>query len=105
MSRSRRFVPPSRGTSRPARRTTRFLPAFQPLESRKVPAVTAVFNPGAGTLSVLGDGAANEIVIGRDALGVITVNGEIPLAGGGVFYAPAAGFSGSISTRRSKPYA
>jgi hypothetical protein len=45
-------------------------------------AVIPVFNPQAGTLSVFGDAAANQIVIGRDQLGVITVNGQVPQAGG-----------------------
>jgi Ca2+-binding RTX toxin-like protein len=44
--------------------------------------VVAVFNPGLGTLSVFGDGADNEIVVDRDAIGVIRVNGNVPLAGG-----------------------
>ncbi len=44
--------------------------------------MTAVFNPGVGTLAVFGDSADNEIVISRDELGVISVNGEVPLAGG-----------------------
>lgn len=56
--------------------------SVESLESREVPAVTAVFGPGLGTLAVFGDGADNTIEIGRDALGVISVNGEVPLAGG-----------------------
>jgi Ca2+-binding RTX toxin-like protein len=56
--------------------------SVEALEGREVPAVTAVFNPGFGTLTVFGDSADNQIVIGRDALGVISVNGEVPLAGG-----------------------
>jgi Ca2+-binding RTX toxin-like protein len=63
------------------RRATRFSPSVESLESREVPAVTAVFNPGAGTLTVFGDSADNQIVVSRDALGVISVNGEVPLAG------------------------
>ena len=35
-----------------------------------------------GSLTVQGDAAANEIIIGRDQLGVISVNGQVPLAGG-----------------------
>ena len=45
-------------------------------------AVVSTFNPGLGSLSVLGDAAADEIVISRDQLGVISVNGKVPLAGG-----------------------
>ena len=44
--------------------------------------MVAQFSPGTGTLTVFGDSADNEIVISRDALGVISVNGEVPLAGG-----------------------
>jgi Ca2+-binding RTX toxin-like protein len=80
------FTVLSRGARRRAGRSvarpTRFLPAIQPLEGRKVPAVTAVFNPGLGTLAVFGDSADNAIAIDRDSLGVIRVNGEVPLAGG-----------------------
>src|SRR5262245_13961452 len=56
--------------------------SVEALESREVPAVTAVFSPGFGTLTVFGDNADNTIVISRDAIGVISVNGEVPLAGG-----------------------
>jgi Ca2+-binding RTX toxin-like protein len=59
----------------------RFSPSVVSLESREVPAVTAVFNPGAGALTVFGDSADNQIVVSRDALGVISVNGQVPLAG------------------------
>jgi Ca2+-binding RTX toxin-like protein len=52
------------------------------LEDRHTPAVTAVFNPGFGTLTVFGDATDNQIVVSRDALGVISVNGEVPSAGG-----------------------
>ncbi len=54
--------------------------SLKPLEGRAVPAVFA--EVGFGTLHVFGDAAANEIVISRDALGIISVNGEVPLAGG-----------------------
>jgi Ca2+-binding RTX toxin-like protein len=64
------------------RRPARFAPSVESLERRDVPAVTAVFNPGDGILSVFGDSADNEIIISRDALGVISVNGKVPLAGG-----------------------
>ena len=45
-------------------------------------AVVPTFNPQAGSLTVMGDANANTIVIGRDQLGVISVNGQVPLAGG-----------------------
>jgi Ca2+-binding RTX toxin-like protein len=67
---------------RPAGQPARFTPTIETLETRTVPAVTAVFNPGAGTLTVFGDSADNEIVVSRDELGVISVNGQVPLAGG-----------------------
>jgi Ca2+-binding RTX toxin-like protein len=81
--RSKWFTVSSRHTQRRAgTRPTQFLPAIQPLEGRKVPAVTAVFNPGLGILSVFGDSSNNTIEISRDAIGVISVNGQVPLAGG-----------------------
>src|SRR5687768_15903741 len=70
----------SRGSQRTGR-LARFVPSLESLEGREVPAVTAAFNPGLGTLTVFGDAADNEIVISRDALGVISVNGQVPLAG------------------------
>lgn len=66
---------------RQTQRPTRYTPTFDALEGRALPAVTAVFNPGAGVLTVFGDSADNEIVISRDQLGVISVNGQVPLAG------------------------
>jgi hypothetical protein len=56
--------------SRPARtnvRHGRFLPKLEPLAERVTPAVTAIFSPGAHTLSVFGDAAGNMITISRDA--------------------------------------
>lgn len=50
------------------------------LEDRKVPAVFV--EVGFGTLTVFGDAADNEIIVSRDELGIISVNGEVPLAGG-----------------------
>src|SRR5262245_38562703 len=83
MLRTRWFTLSSRRNRRRAvRHAARFLPSFQALEGRAVPAVTSVFNPGFGTLTVFGDGTANTIEISRDAIGVISVNGEVPLAGG-----------------------
>jgi RTX calcium-binding nonapeptide repeat (4 copies) len=69
-----------RARRRPAARPTRFVPSVLSLERREVPAVHSVV--GFGTLSVFGDNLDNAIVISRDALGVISVNGEVPLAGG-----------------------
>src|SRR5436190_778051 len=71
-----------RDDRRPVRRPIRSAPSIELLEGRTLPAITAVFNPGLGTLTVLGDSTDNQIVISRDALGVISVNGEVPLAGG-----------------------
>jgi Ca2+-binding RTX toxin-like protein len=69
-------------TRRPGVWSGRFVPSCEPLSERILPAVTAVFNPGLGTLTVVGDSSDNEIVISRDGLGVISVNGKVPLAGG-----------------------
>lgn len=79
LNRWRRRAPADR---RRAPRKNRFVPPVERLDTRITPAVTATFNPGVGLLTVLGDSLANEIVISRDALGVISVNGEVPLAGG-----------------------
>src|SRR5437763_1470876 len=61
----------------------RFHPAFEPLEARAVPAVTAVFLPQAHLLTVLGDAQENVIAISRDAAGNILVNrGAVAVSGG-----------------------
>jgi len=45
--------------------------------------ITATFNAGAGLLSVEGNNAPNEIVISRDAAGLLLVNGgSVPISGG-----------------------
>jgi Ca2+-binding RTX toxin-like protein len=46
-------------------------------------AVTATFSPGAGFLSVFGDGLGNSITVSRNAAGTILVNGgAVPVIGG-----------------------
>lgn len=65
-------------------------PPIIPIEDESGPApaaVSPVFNPASGTLTVLGDSLDNGVIVGRDTLGVISVNGQVPLAGGlpGVF--------------------
>jgi Ca2+-binding RTX toxin-like protein len=52
-----------------------FLPTFEPLDARILPAITATFSQLAGTLTVFGDAANNTIVVSRDAAGKILVNG------------------------------
>jgi Ca2+-binding RTX toxin-like protein len=61
------------GRKKPGR--TGFVPAVEPLDERILPAVTATFSPGAGTLSVFGDAQDNTITISRDVAGRILVNG------------------------------
>jgi len=51
-----------------------FCEHFESLEDRRLLAVTAAFIPGAGILTVFGDGANNTIVVSRDAAGKILVN-------------------------------
>ncbi len=64
-------------------RPLRFAPALSPLEGREVPAVTATFVPGTGSLSVFGDSLDNAITVSRNAAGVILVNGgAVPVVGG-----------------------
>jgi hypothetical protein len=45
------------------------------LESRRLFAVTAVFAPGTGVLSVFGDNLNNNITVSRNAAGQLLVNG------------------------------
>src|SRR5262249_46712408 len=61
----------------------RFTPAFEPLEAREVPAVTATFSPGAGVLTVFGDSLDNNIEISRNAAGNLLVNGGAVTIKGG----------------------
>ena len=58
-----------------ARAARSFTPRLEPLGDRIVPAVTASFNPGVGSLSIFGDAANNTITVSRDAAGKILVNG------------------------------
>src|SRR5687768_7082867 len=53
------------------------------LESRRLFAVTASFNPGAGGLSVFGDALDNTITVSRDAAGKLLVNGGAVAIKGG----------------------
>ncbi len=75
-SRSRRCV-----RSRPSRR--RFVPGQESLEARLAPAVTAVFAPGTGVLTVRGDALDNTISISRNAAGNLLVNGGAVAIKGG----------------------
>lgn len=61
----------------------RFLPAVEPLAERVLPAVMALFAPGAHVLTVLGDAANNAIAVSRDAAGNILVNGGAVFIKGG----------------------
>jgi Ca2+-binding RTX toxin-like protein len=61
----------------------RFVPALDALDERILPAITAAFNPAAGTLVVVGDQLDNTITISRNAAGMILVNnGAIAIQGG-----------------------
>jgi Ca2+-binding RTX toxin-like protein len=73
----------ARHSVRRARDFGRFVPSFELLESRQLLAVTAVFSPSNGVLSVYGDSAGNTIEIGRNAAGGILVNsGAVSILGG-----------------------
>jgi hypothetical protein len=50
-------------------------PQVEPLVERVLPAVTATFLPGAGTLSIFGDALDKTTTVSRDAAGQILVNG------------------------------
>jgi len=65
------------------RRTPRSVLRVDELGDRIVPAVTAVFIPGQGILSVFGDAQANAITVSRDAAGTILVNGGAVAVRGG----------------------
>lgn len=61
----------------------RFVPELERFDDRIMPAITAVFTPSTGMLSVLGDNAPNTISVSRDAAGKILVNGgAVPVRGG-----------------------
>src|SRR5262245_46119862 len=72
--------------SRPSRRKIRAGKTWlslEPLGERVMPAITAIFTPGAGLLTVLGDSANNTIALSRDAAGRILINGgAVQIKGG-----------------------
>src|SRR5262249_22988234 len=77
-----RFRPVNR-PGRPGAWQGRFLPAFESLTERILPAVAATFVPGTGTLTILGDAQNNAIVVSRDAAGQILINdGALVVQGG-----------------------
>src|SRR5215831_8526286 len=65
------------------RRPTRFVSGFESLEPRLMLAVTAVFSPQSGLLTIFGDAQNNTITISRDAAGAILVNGGAVAVQGG----------------------
>jgi Ca2+-binding RTX toxin-like protein len=71
-----------RGAAR-RQRSERFVPCLEPLESRRMLAVTAVFSVPSGVLSVFGDSLNNTIEVSRNAAGNIFVNGGAVSIGGG----------------------
>jgi Ca2+-binding RTX toxin-like protein len=76
----------SRRLPRPARKrpnADRFVPAFELLDERILPAVTASFSTGTGILTVVGDAQDNTIVVSRDAAGQLLVNGGNVVIQGG----------------------
>jgi Ca2+-binding RTX toxin-like protein len=71
---------PARPAARPKPRPVLRVDELGP---RVLPAVTAVFIPGQGTLAVHGDAADNAITVSRDAAGNLLVNGgAVPIRGG-----------------------
>ena len=68
---------------REAAEQSSFDPAFESLENRLMPAVTATFSATSGVLTVFGDSLDNTIAISRDAAGTILVNGgAVAITGG-----------------------
>lgn len=78
----------SKSRSRDARRRLRavheYVPGFETLEPRQLLAVTAVFSPTTGVLSVYGDSLDNLIDVSRNAAGALLVNGGAVAVVGGV---------------------
>ena len=73
------------------RQSVGFDSGFESLESRLMPAVTAVFAPTTGVLSVFGDNQDNTIEISRNAAGALLVNGgAVPIVGGAATVANTA---------------
>ncbi len=62
----------------------RFVPTLEPLCERILPAVTALFTPTAGLLTIFGDSQNNTIVVSRDGAGKILVNGGAVSVTGGI---------------------
>src|SRR5262245_51486660 len=57
--------------------------AIEPMESRLLMSVTAVFSPVAEMLTIMGDNQNNNIVISRNAAGALLVNGgAVSITGG-----------------------
>ena len=74
-NRNRRHAPAARNRKRSL--------TFEQLGERVVLSVTASFSPTAGTLSVVGDHADNNIIVSRDAAGRILINGgSVAIVGG-----------------------
>jgi Ca2+-binding RTX toxin-like protein len=72
-----------RRSTRRARGFGNYAPSFEALESRQMLAVTAVFSPANGALSVYGDSADNTIEISRNIAGNLLVNnGAVTILGG-----------------------
>lgn len=85
-------VTKKKGRSRAATsRRLRKLGTMEVLEGRQMLAVTALFTPGSGVLSVFGDAADNTIVVSRNAAGSLLVNGgAVPILGGAATVANTA---------------
>ena len=79
-----RLLGNSRGRRRPLRTRRAARPSvLELLECRITPAVTAVFSPGTGVLTVLGDNLNNNVTVSRNAAGKILVNGgAVSIVGG-----------------------
>jgi Ca2+-binding RTX toxin-like protein len=72
-----------RKLAKSARRANCLLPFLEPLESRRLLAVTASFSSVSGMLNVFGDNLDNTITISRNAGGDILVNGgAVSITGG-----------------------
>ena len=72
-----------RGVLRQTGASKAYAPAFETLEDRRMLAVTAMFSPASGVLSVYGDSLDNTIEVSRNAAGALLVNGGAVAVVGG----------------------
>ncbi|MDZ4656289.1 MAG: calcium-binding protein [Bythopirellula sp.] len=82
-SKQRSYWNKKRKSPSAAARGLRKLMTVEPLEDRRMLAVSAMFAPATSTLNVFGDSGDNTIVVSRDSVGALRVNGgAVNIVGG-----------------------